>query len=97
MRVDAPALIGVSNRNRFLGHVKHIGYVIAVSCLLYSLGSSDLTLDLLASPSGGFECPGLEFAIGSCLFDHLHQPVGAIELREVAVGKGLRQITAKVS
>jgi hypothetical protein len=65
--------------------------------LLDALRATDLTLDLLAGPACGVDGPDLEVSVRSSLFDHLRQPVRAVVIREFAVGKGLREITAIVS
>ena len=63
------------------------------SGLLDTLGSADLTLDLLARPSCGVNRSCLEFTVLSSILDHLGEPVGTVECREFAVREGIRKIT----
>jgi len=57
--------------------------------LMDSLGTPNLSSDLLAGPSGSIDSSILKFTVASRLSDHRYQPVGPIVLRELAVGKGV--------
>ncbi len=89
----APALLGHAKLGRYLRRVQHEGCIF--SCLLCALSSSDLALHLLASPSGSIDGSRLKLSVGSCLFDHSHQPFGTIVLREFAVREGFSKVTRR--
>jgi hypothetical protein len=95
MHVNAPALVGFrSDVGIFDAYNMRSVYV---SCLLHSLGSTNLAFDLFAGPSCSIDGSRLEFAVRSRLFDHCHQPFGTVILREFAIGEGFRKITSKIS
>lgn len=55
--------------------------------------TAELTLDLLASPAGSVDCPGLELAVGLGLLDESSQPVLAEDVNELPVGISIGEIT----
>ncbi len=63
------------------------------SGFLNTLGSTDLALDLLASPSCSVDGSGLEFTVLSCILNHLGEPVDTVVCGEFAVRESIRKIT----
>ena len=60
---------------------------------LNALGSTYLTLDLLARPPGRINCSGRKVTIRPGVLDHGQYPVRTVEVCDFAVRKGVRQIT----
>lgn len=52
-----------------------------------------LTLDLLTGPAGCLLGARGELFVGTGVTSHAGDPLGAEELRDLAVGKGFRQVT----
>jgi hypothetical protein len=66
------------------------------SSLLHALGTTDLTLDLLASPAGSLNGAGLEVSVLTSLLDHSGDPFSTVELGELAVRESIGEVAIEV-
>jgi hypothetical protein len=69
---------------------------ISALCRHDVLRTANLTLDLLASPSGGFDSARREVPVRLGLLDQSSHPVLAESLGQLSVGIGISQVTLKI-
>lgn len=68
--------------------------VMLFSSLLHDrCGTTQLALDLFASPSGSFDRALLEIRVGLCLLDHGTEPILSERISELSTRVGIREIT----
>ena len=61
------------------------------------MSASYLTLDLFAGPACRLDSSRRKFAVLACVLDHGGEPVLAIKVLKLAVGKSISKVTANVS
>lgn len=95
------AMIGGGGRGYRCFRRQLLAVRLGISCARLvshnSLGTTQLALDLLAGPAGGFNSPRLELSVGLSLLDHSSDPFLTESFNQFAVGVSISKVAVYVS